>query len=240
MKPFLEVEYLLRATDFDCRYQLQPASVLELFQDAAGRHSIEMGVGYQQFAPKNLLWVLSGVRFQVIKTPEMYQRVKVITWPLPPSAVTFQRECRMEDMDGNLLVKGSSDWAVVDGLRRKIVPAKGIYPPSFVPCEERCFADKAPRLRDFEPAGEGKRIVPGFAELDINGHVNNTKYANFILDAVDWQPQERIDTFQIHYRKEMMAGQAVTLYTRREEAVLSVMGKSDGGESMFHCRITLA
>ncbi|MBR3844390.1 MAG: hypothetical protein IKM39_02660 [Clostridia bacterium] len=239
MKPFLEVSYPLRACDFDYRKQLQPASVLDLFQDAAGRHSVELGIGIEQLLKKNQLWIVSSIYYEVINTPDMYQQVKVRTWPLTPSMVVFPREYVMEDGQGNVLVKGTSQWAVIDKDRRKILPAKGIYPEGFNCLDERVFCEKQPRLRDFEPVGEGYTVLPSYSQLDCNGHVNNTKYANFVLDALQLPEGTCIRTFQIHYRKELLLGDPVILYTRCEDGMYDVMGKNSEGESMFHCRITV-
>ena len=239
MNPSLEVSYPLRACDFDCRKQLQPASVLDLFQDAAGRHSVEMGIGIEQLLKENKLWMVSSIYYEVVNTAEMYQQVKLRTWPLTPSMVMFPREYVMEDEQGNVLVKGTSQWAVIDGKQRKILPAKGIYPEELTCLDERVFPTKLPRLRDFESVGEGYTVVPSFSQLDCNGHVNNTKYANFVLDALQLPDGASIHTFHIHYRKELLLGDPVTLYSRCENGVYDVMGKNRGGESMFHCRVTL-
>lgn len=239
MQRVLEATYPLRVSDFDCRRQLQPAGVLDLFQDAAGRHSADMGIGFDTMLEQHKMWILSGVQYRVIQTPNMYQTVRLHTWPLAPGAVTFRREYRMEDLQGNVLVLGTSDWAIIDSEKRKLLPAKGMYPFDSGFSEEKCFAEKMPHLRDFEPEREGMKFIPRFSQLDMNGHVNNTKYANFVLDALALKPQETIDTFQIHYQHELRLDQAVTVYTKRVENLCFAMGKNDGNETMFHCQIKL-
>ncbi len=233
------MEYPLRACDFDCRYQLQPAGVMDLFQDAAGRHAVELGIGYPQLAPQNKMWIISGLQYEVHATPEMYQTVRVITWPLAATSVTCRREYRMEALDGTLLVKGTSDWAIMDGEKRKLIRAREVYPKDLSFCEELAIDGKMPRLKDFEIQGQGVTVVPGFSQLDMNRHVNNTKYANFFLDAVNLQSDEQIKEFQIHYRKEILAGQPVRIFVQRETNTLFAMGKNEDGETMFSGRIVL-
>lgn len=239
MNALLEATYPLRACDFDCYQRLQPASVLDLFQDGAGRHSVEMGIGIEQLMAKNLLWIVSTIYYEVVKIPKMYDEVTLRTWPLTPSMVVFPRDYILEDAKGNTLIKGTSQWAVIDKEKRKVAPAKGIYPEQLNCLEHRTFEDKLPRLRDFEPQGEGIRVTPTFSQLDCNGHVNNTKYANYVLDALHLPKETPIRTFQIHYRKELLLGAPVTVYTQYENGVYDVMGKNEQGETMFNCQITV-
>ncbi|MBR4868645.1 MAG: hypothetical protein IKU10_05765 [Clostridia bacterium] len=239
MTPIFSFEYPLRACDFDCYHYLQAASVMDLFQDAAGRHAIELGIGFPQLAEKHQMWILSGVQYQVFENPHMYQTVRVVTWPLPASSVTCRREYRMESLDGTLLVKGTSDWAIMDGDKRKLLRAREVYPEGLDYCTDLCFEERMPRLKPFETDSEGTIIVPGFAQLDMNGHVNNTKYANFILDCVNPKADENISVFQIHYRKELLPQQEVALYTKREENTIMVQGCNRQNEVMFLGRILL-
>ena len=80
-------------------------------------------------------------------------------------------------------------------------------------------------------------VFSGFSEIDVNGHVNNTKYANFVLDAAGLSSGEAIDTFQIEYHREIKKNSAVTVFVRREGKELLSKGVSDEGEKMFSCRI---
>ena len=82
-------------------------------------------------------------------------------------------------------------------------------------------------------------VIPTFSQLDCNGHVNNTKYANYVLDALQLSEETPIRTFQIHYRKELLLGASVTVYTQYENGVYDVMGKNEQGETMFNCQITV-
>ncbi len=237
MKSTFTKEYPLRAGDFDCYHHLQPAGVMDLFQDAAGRHAMELGIGFPQLAEKNQMWILSGVQYQIVQHPHMYQNIRVVTWPLPAHSVTCRRDFRMESLEGELLVKGTSDWAIMDGEKRKLIRAREIYPTELVYCEDVVFEEKMLRLKDFESTGEEVLVTPGYSDLDMNGHVNNTKYANFILNAIRLQPNQAIELFQIHYRKELLQDQAVRVCVLRENDQIYTMGKNQEGETMFYGRI---
>ncbi len=234
MNKVFEDIYNLRAADFDRWERLRPASILDLFQDIAGRHANILGVGATELLKKNTVWVLVKVRFQVLKEARMYQRVKLRTWPLPPDRVGYRREYLILDEEDNIIVKGSSDWVLMDFESRKIVPAGNIYPLTEY-CEKRNFEERFPRLRSFEPDGELYSFLPPWSDFDMNGHINNTKYANFVLDAVSPGPDEHLRELRIEYHREVLPGERLSILTRRDGDSLLARGENSEGEKMFSC-----
>ena len=85
MRTLWEKEYVLRASDFDKFGQIKPSAVLDLFQDAAGQHAEEIGVGFKAMLERSYLWVLTRIKFKILSCPKSYQKVIVKTWPLAPN-----------------------------------------------------------------------------------------------------------------------------------------------------------
>lgn len=235
-----EEKFILRTSDFDRWGRLQPSSILELFQDAAGIHAARLDAGAAQMQQRQLLWVLTKVRFRVLGAARMFQEVTVRTWPLPPGRLGFQREYQILDAEGRELVRGSSQWVLIHSEKRCFMPAKDVYPPELVYCTETMFEEKMLRLRDFEPQGEPLCLRPGFSQLDINGHVNNSRYAAFVLDVLVPGENESIASFQLDYHREVQPGMQLQIFTRREENCFLACGRSPEGDNMFACRMELA
>lgn len=236
MNKIYETSYTLRAADFGAWSRLRPSSILDLFQDVAGRHANELGVGFVPMMEKNIVWVIVKVRFRVLKEAQMYQNVHVRTWPLPPERIGYQREYVIADENGESIVEGSSEWVLMDFASRKIVAGGNVYPLT-EHCTDKVFEDKFPRLRAFEAEGEGYSCLPPFSDFDMNGHVNNTKYANYVLDAISPAKDQVIRTFQMDYHREVLPGEKLTILTRREGDSLLARGENSAGEKMFSCRI---
>ena len=113
MNRLWQKEYFLRASDFDKFGHIKPSSVLDLFQDAAGQHAEELGVGFEEMLKRSYLWVLTRVKFKILGETQKYQKVIVKTWPLEPSRITYRREYSIENENGELLIGGSSEWVVI-------------------------------------------------------------------------------------------------------------------------------
>lgn len=239
MNKIFESAYNLRAADFDRWERLRPSSILDLFQDVAGRHANELGVGFLPMMEKNIVWVIVKVRFRVLKQARMYQSVRIRTWPLPPERIGYQREYVIADENGENIVEGSSEWVLMDFESRRIVAGGNVYPLE-EHCMDRVFEDKFPRLRSFEAEGDGYSLLPPYSDFDMNGHVNNTKYANFVLDAIVPGEDEVLRSFQMDYHREVLPGEKLSILFRRDGDTVSARGENGSGDKMFSCRMEFA
>ena len=222
----------LRTSDFDKNKRLLPSAVLDLFQVVAGEHASALGCGIDELQKSDLIWVLIRTKYQVLKQPLMFSSVVVKTWPLPPSRVGFQREYLMENEAGEPLIKATSDWVIINLETRKITPAKNIYPDGFAFFEAKNFECRISKLPDFEASSGGINITPLYSQLDMNGHVNNTKYANYSVDALNPNEEEIVE-FQIDYRHEVKCGERLNVFCLCEGEKALVKGVGDDGQIKF-------
>ena len=237
MNKIFEKKYDLRASDFDRFDRIMPSSVLELFQDVACWHADEIGTGYDAMIARSYVWVLVKIRFRILKNPEKYQSVVVRTWPLEPNKFIYRREYIIENESGEKLICGSSEWVVMHSEKRRLVLAPDLYSIKDGFCKEMNFEQKLDKVEDFEESGTPYSIMPGFSQLDGNSHVNNTKYTNFVLDAVNPQEASDIDEFQIDYRKEVLQGVKLDIYHTKKDNIVIAKGLNEDRDTMFACKI---
>ena len=237
MNRLWQKEYFLRASDFDKFGRIKPSSVLDLFQDAAGQHAEELGVGFEEMLKRSYLWVLTRVKFKILGETQKYQKVIVKTWPLEPSRITYRREFSIENENGELRIGGSSEWVVIHSEKRRFVSASDLYPftdgfHTEIMCEE-----KLGKIPDFETTAEPYVINSRFSEVDINNHVNNTKYANYVLNAINPQNTDILKEFQIDYRKEVLEGTKLNIHHSKQGETILAKGQNDDGDIMFACKL---
>jgi len=233
-------EYNLRTSDFDRYVNILPSSVLDIFQDIAGDHARLLGCDYKALTPRNLLWVIVKVRYTVVKAPSLHQKVHVTTWPLKPTSVVYRREYHITDEAGETLIIGTSDWVLIDSESRSLAAgAENIYPTNGEHITDKLFDRKAPKIPDVSAEAAGYNCTPTYTDLDMNGHVNNTKYASFVLDALEPGERDVIESFQVEYHKEVQPGVSLTIYTERRDGEVIAKGISPEGETMFACRLTM-
>ena len=73
--------------------------------------------------------------------------------------------------------------------------------------------------------------------MDINNHVNNTKYANYVLNAINPQNTDILKEFQIDYRKEVLEGTKLNIHHSKQDKTVLAKGQNDSGDIMFACKL---
>ena len=152
-------KHLLKASDFDCFGNLAPRVILELFASAAQNHAEKLGIGFEEMLAKELLWVILKTKFDIIKNPSPDQIVTVKTWPKKPRRLDFEREYLILSESGEVLIKGSSQWAVIDSNTRRLAKADNVYYKINEFYSKQNYEEKLLRVEDFIPLGEGKKIT---------------------------------------------------------------------------------
>lgn len=204
--------YPVRISDFTPDKKIKFSSVLDFFQEIAGVHSKKLGCGIDDFEKSGYGWVLANVKFEILKPFSMYSSVTVKTWPLKPSFVKFQREYLILDEQGDVLCKGSALWTIIDLKTRKLAAVKDVYRGIGEFKTDKNFDGKFLKIKSPD---EGfcfaKEVEVYFSDTDVNGHANNVKYANFVVDALGFEIENSRE-FQIDYHKELLSGQKVAVY----------------------------
>ncbi len=238
----LDRKYRLRTSDFDRYHKILPATLLDMFQDMAGEHADYIGVGYGKMAKNNMFWALLRVRYEIIEAPKLYTDISASTWPHEPRKTFFVRDYVISDDSGKQLVIGSSQWGLLDLTTRRIVPPRNVIFEIDEYYPRHNFEDNMQKIRDFEITEDMKpyEVLSEFTDIDINGHVNNIKYANYIVNALSLPEDEVIKAFQIDYRKEIMQGQKIYIYHVRNEDIISCKGCNAEGQIMFAAEIKLS
>ena len=233
-----EKNYQLRVSDFDHSDNLRPSAMLDIFQSVASEHATKLNIGYSELLQQDSAWVLLRMRYDVIKRVGFgIENVVAKTWPHMAGRVDYDRDYCIESVDGERLVNASSKWCIINMQTRRIVTGNAVYPLEEY-FSEVIYPEGLKKLTIFEL--DGADVFEGYAGhscLDHNGHVNNVKYNDFILDALKLEKGECIKAFEINYINEMQVG-AFTLYMKKDGNKRLIRGFSNEKES-FRAEIEL-
>ena len=197
----------------------KPANLLRFAQDAAESHCLLLGTDWDTMAAKGLFWAVIRQKMEVQRLPKAGETVTVKTWPLPTTRVAYPRATAGYDQDGNELFKVMSLWVIMDrDSRAMVLPGK-----SGVTVEGTTLGTelRAPAGLNFKDLSRLEYRTVGFTELDKNGHMNNTRYLDWILDLLpsEYHAVHPMKSVTVCYLSEALEGQQVALHWDTEDGL---------------------
>lgn len=201
----------------DCFGRMKLSWLLGCLQDVAGEHCKKLGVYNLEYNGHPLFWAVTRHRVQINRLPKARERITLETWPCPTTRVAYPRACAAYDETGQLLFQTMSLWVLMDaGDRSMVLPGKsGINIPGITRELELTAPASLPPV-----TGESETVRKvGYTELDVNGHMNNTQYLNWVDDLMssDFHRDHTPREFVVCYLNEAREGQRVKLTYRLEE-----------------------
>lgn len=178
-------DYLITASLCDFTGRLGIAQCLDMFMDAASRHADEMLMGRRELAEKDLFWMITKNRLRVFRMPEMSDVVTLSTWPLMPEKLHNDR-CYTLKKGDELLAVGKCEWVNYNFVTGKLSPVSQLFEPGTEFCPDDTIPEGFDRLTGDFPEQVCEYKVRT-SDVDVNGHVNNTKYVYALLDVYSSQ-----------------------------------------------------
>ncbi len=205
-----------------CSYDVDPNQTVHLsalcryMQEAAFNHAEHLGWGHALLMERGLAWVLARKQIRVGVLPKWGARVEVRTWPSGWDRLFYYRDFRLTDREGRVVLEASSAWSLINVEKRERVhPALDIE----VPDGKRVFADRPPRIKKSCDEPPCLELSVAYGDLDMNGHVNNVRYIDWILNSfpLEFHRAHAIRELDINYLAEVIHGQTVAICCGREE-----------------------
>ncbi len=209
--------YPILMGDVDFAKNLKLSAAFNYFQEMARLHADKLGVGIEDIELRHGgVWVLTRMRVDMYRYPVWGEEVIIETWPLVPSKFEFNRDYLMKDAKGKIIACAVSTWMVLDVRTRRPKRSEAIGMPNPDQDDERpraisCTLGKLKMPVNSVLAYE--RVI-GCSDIDSNGHLNNSKYLDFIIDCFSMEQLRRcrLVSVQINYLGEAFAGDTVALY----------------------------
>ena len=211
MKPIYSQTFTLDDMAVDCFGRLKLSNLLFYAQEIAGQHSALLGADYDTLSSKSLFWAVTRHRVQITRLPMRGETITVETWPMPTTKVAYPRSMVAYDQQGNELFRSISLWVLMDLEKRNMVlPGKsGVIVDGTLTGSELAVPHSIlPKPMSSE---ETRRVT--YSCLDRNGHMNNTRYLDWVNDLLSSQfhsthtPKE----FIICYASEALEDQQIFL-----------------------------
>ena len=155
-----------------------------LLQETATMHANILGLGFDNLQLEGLQWVLSRQWLKMTRYPHRQEKISITTWPSGKGGITWLRDYRISDADGDELGIATSLWFVMDRKTRRPRPSR---------IGKHLDTEKNERVRnaDLKPlpvlknARSAGSLKAGYFDIDVHHHVNNVRYLTWMLGGID-------------------------------------------------------
>ena len=221
-----EKDYYIGSNDVDQFLELKLPSFFRMMQDVSTEHAEKLGIGKATTIDKGMYWVITRIELDIIRMPKYLETVKLVTYPGDNMRFMFPRYFTLFNQKGDVLIHASSMWMVLDKINHRIClkPFEGTDFP-----EEHTEGElPLPKKANVSDVEEVEQRKVRYSDIDLNGHLNNTKYIDYIVDIHDsaFYKENRISHFLINYDKELRDNDTLTLLKNNEnpECIIGKVG----------------
>lgn len=231
----------VKTTDTDLYDNLRPAALLQYFQDMGTAHAGSLNMSRDYLVEKyHASWILVRVWLKLTRPIHSGDEIRIDTWHRGASGMIFYRDFDIY-LGEEHVGEGVSSWVVADIENRKMLRPAMIDTIAEARVSQRAKERQLKLIK--EPKGKEKvyeRMVR-YADLDINGHMNNTKYADVIMDA--FTPEELAGRYpgelQLNYSQECLYGEIVDVSRKYDGETWYVDGCCGDGKRRFEATLRL-
>jgi medium-chain acyl-[acyl-carrier-protein] hydrolase len=217
------------ASDCDAAKRLKLSSLLRAIEEISIADTTRLHMGREKTLDKGLLWVIARISIKINALPRYDDFVKLITYPEKREHVLFPRYYVLKNATGKSYLEAESLWTLIDEKTRKPVNPKdyGILIRGFPFKKEN---EILPIVQPLPIQKSSSRIVT-YSELDLNGHMTNTRYADWFVDAfAEELKTKELSSFNLAFRQEAKEGESLTLGMGEEQNKVYLSGSKEGVE----------
>ncbi len=226
-----EKKFRIRTYECGVHGRIKIFSLMQYLQEIAALHAGQLGLGFDKLSEMGGYWVLSNIRMEISRLPGRDDEITLRTWPSGYTRTIATREFVGKDQNDSELFRAGSEWMVLNKQTNRLknlslcrghpardsragrprhlfrldlnLPKTGI----------KALPEELNRL---EPNGDYREVdvvrVP-HSSIDLNGHVNNTEYVRWGIDALSrvFKLNENIRCVQATYLSEVFEGDKLDL-----------------------------
>jgi acyl-ACP thioesterase len=208
LQPFFEESYKIRTYEVDFKNQLKVNSIFNYMQDIASEHAKDLGLGWEDLQDAGFFWALSWVKIEFIHYPKFEEVIKIKTWPKGKYRLYALRDFLLFDDKNNISCRATTAWLLVNVKSKRVNDLKNL--PKEIPylSSEHALTDLPGKI-SYENKKESiykKHIV--YTDIDMNLHVNNEKYIEFILNCYSQEHYQNnnLKSLQVSFLSETKYG----------------------------------
>ena len=211
----LEKTYQVSVFEQDVNHSIKPASLLNLLQDVASCNIDNTTYSNPALNEQNLGWFLVRYRIEFDKYPTGINDIVLKTENRGVQKLSAYRDFEAFTIDGERILRATTSWLMVNLDTKSLINIEQKF-PNFFHFEKREDDLELKKLRTLQEWDSEKTFHVRYEDLDMNGHVNNTVYISWAIEALgfDFLTSHEIKNIDIYYKHEVRYGDDIISYVK--------------------------
>ncbi|KAM7278412.1 hypothetical protein ACFE04_005546 [Oxalis oulophora] len=203
--------------------------ILNLLQETAINHLRTSGLVGDGFGvtpgmlKNNLIWIVTKMTVEIDSYPTWDEVLEVETWLRQSGKNGVQKDWTIKNLvTGQVLARATSNWMMMNEKTRRLskIPdeVKAEISPFFLePKEDGHIQKKIENLAEAKYVN--KNLKPKRSDIDMNHHVNNVKYSNWMLEAIPETILEecQLSSITLEFRRECGVSETIQSLCQPDE-----------------------
>lgn len=233
---FFQTGFTIDSRDLDCFEHCRPSRLLGYLQESSALAMHELDADNATMLSRyGCCWMISRLKF-TLDVPLMWRdELTIKTWHRGGTKAILYRDADLF-VNGRLCGEALAAWVLVDVKTR--APARLSSFPFLLNTDGGPLnrSTVLPRLKAPDGLSPATRRTLHYSDLDGNGHVNNTRYADFFCDALHLEqkaPTAFVRTLQLDFLHECKADEELVLRSFQSGSQGFVSGEDPNGSLRF-------
>lgn len=181
--------------------------------DTAWAHVKDSDFSFNTLRDEGQLWVLSRFLTVFHKMPEWNDEILVETWGKGTDNLFGLRDFIIYSQAGEKLASATSAWLIIDRKTSRIQRIDKLNREFPLQLERHEINVKLEKIESQPAEQTGFEYIVRYTDLDVNKHVNSSKYVQWILDSfpVDYLDKKSLKSFEINFLAEARLNEKISV-----------------------------
>ncbi len=222
---FYTEQFTVRANEVDTSGNITLKSICDFFQEVAGNNAKELNFDITDLLEQDLTWVLHRMDIKMIRYPEWRETITIETWPAAGDALRAYRNYRILDEEGKEIGCCLSYWMMINIKTRRPMRMPKEVLDTRLAKRDHVLNVKSNRLPEIKEAKGKITFTVRRSDLDMNQHVNNATYIDWMMECFSLEEAQKVTRFDIMYMHEGLEGDRI------------IAAKESGEENSFNLQL---
>ncbi|MCL2677193.1 MAG: thioesterase [Streptococcaceae bacterium] len=196
------------------------SQVLAVALQASGEQSTNLGMSDDWLAEKyNCFWAIISYDITIHRLPKFLEKIEIITEAKSYNKFFCYRQFTFLSEDGTPLVEMNTTWIIMNKENRKVERVQDDIVAPYE-SEKTTKIIRPYKFKKLENTQQQKYQVT-FSDLDMNGHVNNAKYLEWVIDQLghDFLMTHEPESIHINYHHEILPESIIIIFTEKNDNI---------------------